>query len=1044
MTEKQYVEYGKVFTHHDATDFQILDQSGKDILAVAGRDRCEQFIDWGLNFPQPPSKSPFIQKIPNHSAALLPFRGSYLFVQIQRREEGELARSKNVTPRINRPFNQVRFTLISDSQLDSYFKNNALLYTELLYKNKVENLGKHPNALKDYINPGITSPESLPNPDQMEKWLDKDNPFAMALVNIIAGTLKKKNTSLDLTVSCNELEWHQKLNIVQRAQVLLWPILGILTFTLDYISENSVNLRFYNVPLPKALGNVASYNLDAFLNIETELFNDLIYVSNHFSDYFSDNQFIEILRKYFWSGCTARNAALIAAFLSGKELPKGISIFLIISEKNNMDAIKANDDNDSINDRIKQNLPATDMLYALIDQAPIKLSQEAKQSLLLPLSNKISSVEIKDGNLVIELIRRFAAIIQNDNELLRNFSINTNEDIFKFIIKDINLYSQKFDNIAIRIFDSRTRWLFNNDLINKNWFEFYSYIPDDFKDISTLKLLRSAYVDYIEKDDSIDSQVFTEKIIDDLFYCLELRDEDEIVEFNLSLLMNSFPKDHVFFNNSLKKYANVSRVNWFEVVDCFVEDKNIAGLVWLLNSSKDDGEMFSDLLLRFLDIDFNDDEISNQADSLEKLIIKLKQKILVLQDTDKENCFNFINRLSSITFTKSNFSEIWFFDVVIHVEDIQDIYFYYKRLFDTLKVLNNSKLIFEKNPRLEKYLKINMDRDISKLYTLCGENFRLLYAIVKCHWSGVKNVDKIIRFFVDKISVDSISNPFLATIITDKDLFPTKLHEPIIQVQTLKNWLINTRRDALRKIYIDINTNRDLLREYAIAIKYLNDELGWEVFVNDFLSLFPKSFLWYEYLEAITNWTLSESKSKFSIFVNNIKPIEDLPTSNSTSEAYLIRLEALKALAEYEEQKIPARLKKLQSYIPKLLNDLDTLSIIQDSIESELPLTKTTQVTSLSLSHQADFMRIKEEETRQQYPRKEIVPLGIDADAKNWAREKLFKTNSNSNRIEDAEKKDSTLYLIGILILLALIFIFMCLAIEFFSRTFFDLLLTFK
>ena len=142
--EIEFVEYGKFFNEDGASDFQILDRSSDKILDIAGRRRCENFIDRALRFPEPGSKSTFTKKVPNHGTAFLNLDDEhFLFVQIQRREEGEYAKSIGNTPILNRPYNQVRFSLIEKNQADYYISHGFPLFLacfiKILLKTILEN-----------------------------------------------------------------------------------------------------------------------------------------------------------------------------------------------------------------------------------------------------------------------------------------------------------------------------------------------------------------------------------------------------------------------------------------------------------------------------------------------------------------------------------------------------------------------------------------------------------------------------------------------------------------------------------------------------------------------------------------------------------------------------------------------------------------------------------------------------------------------------------------------------------------------------------------
>ena len=94
-----------------------------------------------------PEGSTFANQIGSVSAALLMFEGGYLFTLVQRRREGELSSD----PRTDRPFNQVRFVILTREMIEGAFAARAGLYSGLARG------AYDPNAkvwLKDYTSGG--------------------------------------------------------------------------------------------------------------------------------------------------------------------------------------------------------------------------------------------------------------------------------------------------------------------------------------------------------------------------------------------------------------------------------------------------------------------------------------------------------------------------------------------------------------------------------------------------------------------------------------------------------------------------------------------------------------------------------------------------------------------------------------------------------------------------------------------------------------------------------------------------------------------------
>src|SRR5688500_5187462 len=143
----RYVDYGKVFVPNGALDFSTLAFSDADVAPYG-----PQLFNRGLGFPE---NSPFASQIGSVSAALLMFEGGYLFTLVQRRREGELS----ADPRTDRPFNQVRFVLLSREMIEQAFAARVGLYTSLA------RAAYEPGAkvwLQDYTDGGHPRPWSPP------------------------------------------------------------------------------------------------------------------------------------------------------------------------------------------------------------------------------------------------------------------------------------------------------------------------------------------------------------------------------------------------------------------------------------------------------------------------------------------------------------------------------------------------------------------------------------------------------------------------------------------------------------------------------------------------------------------------------------------------------------------------------------------------------------------------------------------------------------------------------------------------------------------
>ncbi len=316
--EVEFVEYGKVFLEHEASDFKVLDRSSEKILDVAGSQRCQNFTDIGLRFPDPSSRSSFTHKAPNHAVAFLDYdKDHFLFVQIQRREEGEYARSIGKTPRLNRSFNQIRFSLVKKSQIDYCFLNGYQFFSSLLYKNSGEKkLGNHPNALKDYIESGgnTVGPLIIEVKEQQQGFLEtlQENPNLKLLMNTIIENAKQDKRNQRLHIHLPDLGWKELLEIIEVAQILVFPVVGYFTFAIGDVTENNVDLVLLGKDQISVAKSISEQDLQG--QYRGDCFAELLDLHRKYGDQFTKGEFINNLRNYFLQGMTIEQAGWLAEF----------------------------------------------------------------------------------------------------------------------------------------------------------------------------------------------------------------------------------------------------------------------------------------------------------------------------------------------------------------------------------------------------------------------------------------------------------------------------------------------------------------------------------------------------------------------------------------------------------------------------------------------------------------------------------------------------------------------------------------------------------
>lgn len=319
-TEVEFVEYGKIFLEHEASDFKILDRSSEKVLDVAGHQRCQNFTDVGLRFPDPSSRSSFTHKVPNHAVTFLDYdKDHFLFVQIQRREEGEYARSIGKTARLNRPFNQIRFSLVKKSQIDYCFLSGYRLFSSLLYKNLDENnLGNHANALKDYIKKGDKTVGNTVGPllidvkEQRQELVEtlQENPNLKHLVNTLIENTKQAKRNQRLSIHLPDLNWKEQLELIEVAQILVFPLVGYFTFSIGDVTENKVDLILLKKKQTSEVMGVLDQDFRG--QYQDNYFAEILDLHRKYGDRFTKDNFVENLRNCFSLGMSILEAGAFA------------------------------------------------------------------------------------------------------------------------------------------------------------------------------------------------------------------------------------------------------------------------------------------------------------------------------------------------------------------------------------------------------------------------------------------------------------------------------------------------------------------------------------------------------------------------------------------------------------------------------------------------------------------------------------------------------------------------------------------------------------
>ncbi len=305
-----FIEFGKIFTENGATDFQVLDHS-------FDKDQINKFQSTISNFAGQLIRSNHFNKVPSFSVAFVRLENSFIFFQMQYRQEGEYALSKNNLPEINRPYNQLRYSWISDKQADHYFRMGFRLFDTLLYKNPDENnLGQHPNALKDYIQPGsIQAPILLPSVNSYNAYLElpKDGMLVKNLICAIIKNWRDYKSDFKIILSNTDLNWKEQLELIELAQILVSPLIGCFTFLIGDIDvpKDKVNLRFLN-------GDINNRNFEGKIEsltsktVNTQVYSEVVKLHQEYGSRFVLREFVELMRKCFFADIPMLHAGAIA------------------------------------------------------------------------------------------------------------------------------------------------------------------------------------------------------------------------------------------------------------------------------------------------------------------------------------------------------------------------------------------------------------------------------------------------------------------------------------------------------------------------------------------------------------------------------------------------------------------------------------------------------------------------------------------------------------------------------------------------------------
>lgn len=249
-----YVECGKIFlmSERGALEYSFLDRSDNKVST-------EEVFDFYLmevaKFGEKPdSESMDDSPLRPVAVAMISWNSqTSLFMQIQERRENEFV-SDDISPETQRRFNQARFSFIDTKGIKSHLKNKIALGSCFVYENP-----KYPgeNKLKDYISPqrGKVINFSTENNIINLPLPIGQSEFLKSIVNMLYANSKATQNNegkilprnaYPIAIINSKLGLTEKLHIIDAAQYLLYPVLGIITYATDHITNRQVTLNFYN------------------------------------------------------------------------------------------------------------------------------------------------------------------------------------------------------------------------------------------------------------------------------------------------------------------------------------------------------------------------------------------------------------------------------------------------------------------------------------------------------------------------------------------------------------------------------------------------------------------------------------------------------------------------------------------------------------------------------------------------------------------------------------------------------------------------------
>jgi hypothetical protein len=870
-----YIEYGKVFLDHEASDFQILEYSSDEILEIAGRQRCQNFMEAGLMFPQPASKSPFAAKVGNISVCFIkPSDNYFLFIQVQRREEGELARFLKKTARLNRPFNQVRFVYIDLKKSQPDIKRAIIeglgIYSALLYTNKSPELVEVEFSLRDFRT--RTGNSHKPALIAMETATWVENNSVKGMVNAFGECFNRfdfLNPKIQIK-GINATSIKEKLNLLDAVQILVWPICDVLSFSLDYISERSdINLQVYDVP------KLDKPDLGDMNNVEGTFYCELIELRKLYLDLFVNDSFIRVFRSYFSETKNILDSAEVSSLKLGN---KPRHVINVLEDPKLFNAICKFGDLDIF----IENSALESLASSLLSSHKSEISPLGVETSLRRISNGAS--ELRQDTL-IQIIDNFWELINNSVSLKDSLTQSLSyKQIANFpnteIVKIFFLYKTA-----------------NDQNPGKDWLVAYKLLSVDLRD-----KLRKNLVQIFESNPKL---IFELRV--------EARKEiyDEILDyyFDVSngwdnyLIWNWVPNVDVSLDKIISKRIRDNDESIYGFAVYLIRRQFIEGFGWLLGSIYLNEKILEELRRNIVQLS------KSPLPVYFEFYDAVSARMVNGGDPEEEKEF-FINM-----FPISDRCESWLKQRAAKF-DVQEI----RNILDLLLKHPQLEEGIEKNPHLRILLKPNKFLEVY-------EEFRLGKLVSNIFYSTLLGLDQQRIEYVLNILINDL--PSSSANIALSYIARNKLYKKI-PLSIALSWLDGTK-GSLRSIYIIDGV--DKLNEYLIGLDSCDDELLWKICVLDYKSLVGESgnISWNSYISNLPLY--NNRSSNYGKYVLLVKAIGNWVGSPNALHRRLI---VCRDLVVYQNRKLTLDVKtNFETYKREFPDDQNLNRELQKALDAE-------------------------------------------------------------------------------------------------------------